>query len=122
METYFGEIEQAYERLAREQALLDLRTLISDTEALVNATAQDVRVETREVRARLAATIERAKATCLQLQKQDAEAARAAIKRTDTIIHRYPYHFIGGALGVGLLLGALAALRNPWTCASSGRE
>lgn len=113
MEIYFGEIEQAHSRLARERALLDLKTLISDTEALLQATAQDVRAETKEIRARVTAALERARATCTELQQQGAAAGRTVVKRADTVIREHPYQTIGVALGVGLLIGVLAAWRSP---------
>jgi ElaB/YqjD/DUF883 family membrane-anchored ribosome-binding protein len=113
MEIYFGEIEQAYTRLARERALLDLKTLIGDTEALVKATAQDVREETKEIRARVIAALERARSTCNELQQQGAAAGKAVVKRADTVIREHPYQTIGVAFGAGLLLGVLAMWLTP---------
>lgn len=113
MEIYFGEIQEAYSHLARERALLDLKTLISDTEALVKATAQDVRDETKEIHARVTAALERAKTTYAELQQQGAETGKAVVKRADSIIREHPYQTIGIALGVGLLLGLLAMRRDP---------
>ncbi len=91
MEIYFGEIEQAYSHLARERALLDLKTLISDTEALLKATAQDARDEIKEFRTRLTAALEQARITYTQLQQQSVAAGRAVIKRADTVIREHPY-------------------------------
>lgn len=113
MEIYFGQIEEAYGRLARERALLDLKTLARDTEALVEATARDVNDEVKEIRARVIATLARAKTTCIEMQQEGLAAGRAVVKRADTIIRDHPYQSIGVALGVGLLLGGLAAWRCP---------
>ncbi len=111
MEIYFGEIEQAYGHLARERALLDLKTLISDTEALLKATAQDAREEIKEIRTRLTAALEQAKATCTQLQQQGVASGKAAVKRADSVIREHPYETIGIAFGVGLLAGVLVGRR-----------
>lgn len=108
MEIYFGEIEQAYSRLARERALLDLKTLINDTEALVKATAQDIGAETKEIRARVTAALERARNTYAELQQSGVDTGKAVVKRADTVIRDHLYLSLGAAVGVGLLLGLLA--------------
>lgn len=116
MEIYFGEIERAYSHIARERALLDLKTLISDTEALLKATAQDAREEIKEIRTRLTAALEQARITCTQLQQQGATAGRAVVKRADTVIREHPYASVAVALGVGLLIGVLAMWGSPRSC------
>lgn len=108
METYYGEIEQARSRIARERALADFQTLACDTEALIKATAHDASETARSARARLVTSLDQAKATAIDLQEQALVAAR----RADTFIRGHPYHFAGTAFGVGLLIGVLAVTRG----------
>ena len=60
--------------------------------------------EAGKTRAKLEAVIEKAKATCERLQDQTVAAAKAA----DETIREKPYHAMGVAFGVGVVLGALA--------------
>lgn len=85
----------------------DLKALASDAEALLRATADDASDKAKEARARMTAALEKAKATCEDLQAQSVETAKAAVKNTDDTIRAHPYESIGIAFGVGLLLGAL---------------
>jgi len=103
METYFGEIEQARSRIARERALADLQTLARDTEALVNVTAHDAREKVKEARDRVTATLDRAKSNWIELEKQSAAVAR----RADAVLREHPYHSVCAAFGLGILVGVL---------------
>lgn len=94
--------EQANERLAD-----DLATVVSDAEDLLKATAGQTGEKVNEVRSRLAAAIESAKATCHRLEEKTLAAAKA----TDRTIREHPYESIGIAFGVGLLVGVLVARR-----------
>ncbi len=60
--------------------------------------------EKSEVKAKLESVVEKAKEVCERLQNQTAAAAKA----TDKTIREHPYHAIGIAFGVGVLLGVLA--------------
>jgi ElaB/YqjD/DUF883 family membrane-anchored ribosome-binding protein len=108
METYFGEIEQAHGRLARERALEDLKTLARDAEDLLKATAHDASDKTKEARSRVAAALNKAKATIVDVQGQALATAKAAAKGADSVIREHTYKSVGVAFGVGLLIGVLA--------------
>jgi ElaB/YqjD/DUF883 family membrane-anchored ribosome-binding protein len=112
METYFGEIEQAHNRISRQRVLADLTTLTRDTEDLLKVTAHDVSDQARETRARITAALERAKATCSALHEQALATAKAAARKTDLVIRKHPYESIGVAFGVGLLVGVLVIRSN----------
>ena len=60
--------------------------------------------EKSELRARLEAAVEKAKATCERLEEKTVAAA----KTTDKVVREHPYQAIGIAFGVGVLLGVLA--------------
>ena len=86
----------------------DLKTLTRDAEDLLKGTVGDVSDKGKELRARLAGTLERAKATCTDLQDQTVATAKAAAKRANTVVRDHPYESIGIAFGIGLLVGVLA--------------
>ncbi len=90
---------------ASEQAAKDLRALAHDAEELMKATAGQAGEKVSEVRSRLAAALESAKATCQRLEERTVAAAKA----TDQAIRAHPYESIGIAFGLGLLVGVLVA-------------
>jgi len=70
-------------------------------------TGGEISEKAKEARSRLTAALERAKATCQQMQQQTLAAAKAAAKKADTVIRDHPYESIGAAFGIGLLIGVL---------------
>jgi ElaB/YqjD/DUF883 family membrane-anchored ribosome-binding protein len=90
--------EEANHRLAS-----DLKALVRDAEELMKATAGQAGEKVTEMRSRLAAALESAKATCHRLEERTVAAAKA----TDRTIREHPYESIGIAFGVGLLVGVL---------------
>jgi ElaB/YqjD/DUF883 family membrane-anchored ribosome-binding protein len=90
---------------ANERVAGDLKTVVRDAEELMNATAGQAGEKVSEMRSRLAAAVESAKATCQRLE----EKAVAAAKATDHVIREHPYESIGIAFGVGLLIGVLVS-------------
>ncbi len=107
METHFENLAEAHSVMARERVLRDLETLARDAEGLLKATAGDLSEKAKGARARLVGALKRAKATCAELQVQTMASAKAAAKRTDTVIRDHPYESIGIAFGIGLLVGVL---------------
>lgn len=109
METHFQNMgkEHAHSTLARERVMADLKSIVRDSEDLINATAGDVSEKVKETRSRLTAALERAKDTCEHLQQETVATARAAAKKADTVIRTHPYESLGAAFGLGLLIGVL---------------
>ena len=64
--------------------------------------AQD---EKSELRARLEAAVEKAKAVCESLEEKTVAAAKA----TDKAVREHPYQAVGVAFGLGVLIGVLVA-------------
>jgi ElaB/YqjD/DUF883 family membrane-anchored ribosome-binding protein len=111
METHFANLGEAHSLLARERVLSDLKTLARDTEDLLKVTAGDVTQKGRELRARLARSLERAKETGARLQEQTVASARAAAKQADVVIRAHPYQSIGVAFALGVMIGVLVKRR-----------
>ena len=95
-------VQEANQRLVR-----DLKLVMRDAEDLLKATAGEAGEKVKEVRARLTAALESARATCDDLQDKTLEAAKA----TDQVIREHPYESIGAAFGAGLLIGVLVGRR-----------
>jgi ElaB/YqjD/DUF883 family membrane-anchored ribosome-binding protein len=87
-----------------DKLVKDLRLVVQDAEDLIRATAGEVNEKTKQARARLSQTLEKAKGTAQELQVKAAEKAKVA----DEVIRQHPYQSLGVAFGVGLLLGVIA--------------
>jgi len=59
-------------------------------------------------RPELAQRVQRIKETCTRINEEIVARARA----TDRFVRKYPYSFVGGALLVGLLVGAKLSSRK----------
>ena len=105
METHFPTISDSPAGLARRRMLEDLRTLATDAEALVRATANDAGDKAKAARSRLATTI--AKLTYEQVQEHGLSSAKAVARNADEAVRQHPYESVGIAFGAGLLIGAL---------------
>ena len=85
----------------------DMSQLAEDARALMAATADVAGEKVGEARKRLAAALERGKEIYGRVREKAVEGAKAA----DEAVHEHPYQAIGIALGVGAILGYLAARR-----------
>ncbi|HEY2953401.1 MAG TPA: DUF883 family protein [Verrucomicrobiae bacterium] len=89
--------------LNTDKLVTDLKRVVRDSEELLKASAGVVGDKAHEMRERLSAALESAKAACHRLE----ERAIAGAKATDRVIREHPYQSIGVAFGVGLLIGVL---------------
>ena len=90
----------------------DMTQLAEDARALMAATADVAGEKVGEARKRLAAALERGKEIYGSVRDKAVEGAKAA----DEAVREHPYQAIGIALGVGALLGYLAARRCSRSC------
>lgn len=90
-----------------EKLVTDLKVLSHDAEAVLQATAGQAGEKMADLRARLATTLESAKATYRRLEGKTIAGAKVA----DKTIREHPYESIGVAFGVGLLIGVLVGRR-----------
>ena len=82
-------------------------TLAEDARALLAATTDVAGDKVGEARKRLAAALERGREIYGRVREKAVESVKAA----DEAVHEHPYHVVGVALGVGALIGYLAARR-----------
>lgn len=95
-----SDIHAAKDRLAH-----DLKNVVHDTELLLREVRGELSDKGKEVRARLATTLEAARQSCQNVQDRTVATAKAA----DRYVHDNPYRTIGVAFSVGLLVGVLVA-------------
>ena len=95
----------------QEQLVSDIKSVISEAEDMLGATADQTGEKIADLRARIQARLRDAK-----LRLSDAEAllvtkTKAAARVTDEYVHESPWTAVGIAAGVGLLVGLIIGRR-----------
>jgi ElaB/YqjD/DUF883 family membrane-anchored ribosome-binding protein len=85
----------------------DVSALAEDARALLSATADVAGEKVGDARKRLTAALERAKEIAGQVRDKAVQGAKA----TDEAVREHPYQAMAIALGVGAVIGYLAARR-----------
>jgi ElaB/YqjD/DUF883 family membrane-anchored ribosome-binding protein len=96
-------LEKSKQDLAR-----DYRQLLKDTEQLLGAMGGEVDEKTAKAKERLEETLEEAKDRYSDMQDRIQEQVR----HTDELVHDYPYHTAGIALGFGFLAGLILGRKS----------
>ena len=94
-----------------DQLLADLKTVMSDAEALLRATSAQTGEKIQEVRARAEESLRQAKARLSSIEDEALRRAREVADATDEYVRENPWQSVGIAAGVGLLVGLLLARR-----------
>ncbi|KAF0813353.1 hypothetical protein IGB42_02282 [Andreprevotia sp. IGB-42] len=89
----------------------DLRTVVADTERVLNNALALGGEATREVTDQLSLNLQLLKNTLADTEQKIIVKARAAAAATDNYVHDNPWRSIGVAAGVGFLLGLLTCRR-----------
>jgi|SRR6185369_14567733 len=104
------------ERTAEQSALLaeELRNVVAGAEALLHALSEDKNEAAGEIRQRVRASVDAAKARLSEIERQAVSMARRASVTTEAYVRENPWTTAGGALATGLMLGAafIACLRS----------
>jgi ElaB/YqjD/DUF883 family membrane-anchored ribosome-binding protein len=94
-----------------DQLLADLKTVMTDAEALLRATSAQTGEKIQEVRARAEESLRQAKARLGSIEEEALRRAREVADATDEYVRGNPWQSVGIAAGVGLLVGLLLARR-----------
>jgi ElaB/YqjD/DUF883 family membrane-anchored ribosome-binding protein len=94
-----------------DQLLADLKTVMSDAEALLRATSAQTGEKIQEVRARAEESLRQAKARLSSIEDEALRRAREVADATDEYVRENPWQSVGIAAGVGLLVGLLLSRR-----------
>jgi ElaB/YqjD/DUF883 family membrane-anchored ribosome-binding protein len=95
----------------KDKLMSDLRVVIADAEELLRMTADEAGEGAADIRSRVQARMNQAKADLVHLQEAAVAKARAAGHATDEFVHENPWKSIGIAAGIGLVVGLLVGRR-----------
>ena len=95
----------------RDKLVSDMKVVIADAEELLRATAGQAGEKVSAARARIQDSMDAAKIKLAQLGDAGAERAKAAARATDDYVHDHPWHAVGIAALIGLVLGTLISRR-----------
>jgi ElaB/YqjD/DUF883 family membrane-anchored ribosome-binding protein len=96
---------------AQEQLVSDIKSVISDAEEMLSATADQVGDKVATLRARVQTRLHDAKVRLGEAEAVLVAKTKAAARATDAYVHESPWTSIGVAAGVGLLLGLVISRR-----------
>lgn len=97
--------------VTKEQLISDFKVVIADAEALIKATANQGGEAVANLRVKAEESVAVAKEKLAEVQDALVEKGRIAAKATDDYVHEKPWHAVGIAAGVGLVVGLLIGRR-----------
>ncbi len=95
----------------KDKLMSDLRVVIADAEELLRMTADQAGESAADLRGRLQARMQQAKADLIQLQHAAVVRVKEAGHATDEFVHENPWKSIGVAAGIGMVVGLLIGRR-----------
>lgn len=95
----------------KDKLMSDLRVVIADAEEVLRITADQVGESAADLRSRVQARMNQARADLVHLQEVAVAKAKAAGHATDEFVHENPWKSIGIAAGIGLVVGLLVGRR-----------
>lgn len=96
---------------SKKKLVSDLQRVIADAEELLHATAGETEGKVVEMRERIRENLRAARHKLVDIEESIAHKAKEAARATDEYVHEHPWHAIGTAAGVGLLIGLLIGRR-----------
>ena len=97
--------------VTKEQLISDFKVVIADAEALIRATANQGGEAVVNLRAKAEESLAAAKVKLADAQEALIEKGKIAAQVTDDYVHEKPWHAVGIAAGVGLVIGLLIGRR-----------
>lgn len=95
----------------RERLVSDLKAVIADAEELLSMTADQAGEGAVKLRERLQLRLSQARDRLAVAQESVVERAKAAGHAADDYVHDKPWHAIGIAAAVGMVVGMLIGRR-----------
>jgi ElaB/YqjD/DUF883 family membrane-anchored ribosome-binding protein len=93
--------------VSREKLMQDLRIVVADAEELLRATASQAGEKASATRERIQEHLKAAKERLEDAEDVLVEKTKAAATATDEYVHDHPWHAVGIAAGVGMIVGML---------------
>ncbi len=97
--------------VSKEQLVQDFKVLVADAEALLKATASQGGEAVAAMRAKVGESLAVAKVKMVDIEQAALLRAKAAAQATDEYVHDHPWHAVGVAAGIGLVIGLLIGRR-----------
>jgi len=97
--------------VSKDKLVADLKVVVADAEELLRATASQAGEKVSAARERIQASLAAAKIKLSDAERAALEKAKEAAKITDEYVHDHPWHAVGIAAGIGLVLGLLIGRR-----------
>ena len=96
---------------SQEQLVSDIKSVISEAEEMLGATAEQAGEKIANLRVRIQARLRDAKVRLAEAEDVLVDKTRAAARATDEYVHESPWNAVGIAAGVGLLVGLILGRR-----------
>lgn len=93
--------------VSKEKLAADLKVVVADAEELLRATASQAGEKVGVARERIQASLASARVKLAETERAVLDKAKLAASATDEYVHEHPWHAVGVAAVIGLLLGAL---------------
>lgn len=97
--------------VTKEKLISDFKVVVADAEALLKASAGQGGEALAAVRSRVEQSLKVAKDKMLDAEEELLQKTKAAAKATDEYVHDHPWHAVGIAAGIGLVVGMLIGRR-----------
>lgn len=104
-------MEPSVDQFNTNQLINDFKVVVADAEALLKATANTGGEKLVELRAKAEESLSIAKARMMDVQDEVLAKTKEAAKATDEYVHENPWHSIGIAASVGIVIGLLIGRR-----------
>ena len=89
----------------------DIQNVVSDTQELLKTMENEGGSQFNAARERAISTIDSARKTLGELQKNVQDSARAAVKTTDGYVRDNPWQAVGISAAIGAVVGLLVSRR-----------
>ncbi|MHA6494420.1 DUF883 family protein [Pseudomonas borbori] len=96
---------------SQEQLIQEFQALVSDTEKLLQTSTTLVGEHAEELREQIRGSLGRARGTLHNAENNLRERGQAAVNATTDYVQTHPWHSLGIAAAIGLLLGMLITRR-----------
>jgi len=95
----------------KDKIVQDLKTVMTDAEELLRATANQAGEKVAAARERIHDSMHRAKVKLAEAEAIMLDKTKQAARATDEYVHENPWKAVGIAAGVGLVIGLLIGRR-----------
>jgi ElaB/YqjD/DUF883 family membrane-anchored ribosome-binding protein len=96
--------------VARERLVSDVRSVLTDTEEIVQAATSESKEKVASLRPRVDASLQRARTRLREIESAVEARARESARQVDLYAHEHPWQTAGVAAAIGAAVGAVVAL------------